>query len=51
MPPSLAQQWKQELSEVCIDAELVLPGTEAAPEETGYDKSIFEYFKHTIVFH
>jgi superfamily II DNA or RNA helicase len=50
-PPSLAQQWKQELSEKFgIDAELVLPGTvKRLQREAGYDKSIFEYFKHTIV--
>ncbi|GAA4657842.1 helicase-related protein [Arthrobacter cryoconiti] len=50
-PPSLAQQWQQELSEKFgIDAKLVLPGTvKRLQKEAGYDKSIFEYFKYTIV--
>ena len=50
-PPSLAEQWQQELSEKFgIDAELVLPGTvKRLQSEAGYDKSIFEHFNHTIV--
>jgi superfamily II DNA or RNA helicase len=50
-PPSLAAQWKQELSQKFgIDAELVLPGTaKKLQNAAGYDRSIFEHFKHTIV--
>ncbi|WP_227878350.1 helicase-related protein [Arthrobacter dokdonensis] len=50
-PPSLAQQWRQELSEKFgIEAQLVLPGTvKRLQKEAGYDKSVFEYFKYTIV--
>jgi superfamily II DNA or RNA helicase len=50
-PPSLAEQWRQELSQKFgIEAELVLPGTAKKLQRTaGYDQSIFEHFKHTIV--
>lgn len=50
-PPSLAEQWRQELSQKFgIDAELVLPGTARKLQRAaGYDQSIFEHFKHTIV--
>ncbi|MDR6685761.1 superfamily II DNA or RNA helicase [Arthrobacter sp. 1088] len=50
-PPSLAEQWRQELSQKFgIEAELVLPGTaKKLQRAAGYDQSIFEHFKHTIV--
>lgn len=50
-PPSLAEQWRQELSQKFgIEAELVLPGTAKKLQRmAGYDQSIFEHFKHTIV--
>lgn len=50
-PPSLAEQWRQELSQKFgIEAELVLPGTaKKLQRAAGYDQSIFEHFNHTIV--
>ncbi|WP_104116842.1 helicase-related protein [Arthrobacter sp. B1805] len=50
-PPSLAEQWRQELSaKFGIEAQLVLPGTARKLQRAaGYDSSIFEHFKHTIV--
>ncbi|MDQ0260457.1 superfamily II DNA or RNA helicase [Sinomonas atrocyanea] len=50
-PPSLAEQWRQELlQKFSIDAVLVLPGTaKKLSNEAGYGKSIFEHFPFTIV--
>lgn len=50
-PPSLAEQWRRELSEKFgLDAELVLPGTVARLERgLEYGQSLFERYPVTIV--
>ncbi|MDR0959641.1 MAG: DEAD/DEAH box helicase [Propionibacteriaceae bacterium] len=50
-PPSLAEQWQEELHEkFMIDAELVLPSTVARLQRgLGTGDSIFEHYRNTIV--